>query len=122
MTNKILYPNDVDLKEYANELNHNAKYGLPGEVYCQSCVISNQRPNSAIEYNHVKGVKKETIFFDDPVFVMLAGFQQRSKAQLIGSSVKQLWICASVSSKDGSFDCICPGSGGKDSFYASHIL
>ena len=24
--------------------------------------------------------------------------------------------------KDGSYDCLVPGSGGKDSFYASHIL
>ena len=36
---------------------------------------------------------------------------------------KQLWdLCDQFRSKDGSFDCICPGSGGKDSFYASHIL
>ena len=125
MTNKILYPNDVDLKEYANELNHNAKYGLPKEVsYCQSCVISNQRPNSAIEYNHVKGVKKETIFFDDSGICDACRLSTKKQSSIDWEQrEKQLWdLCDQFRSKDGSFDCICPGSGGKDSFYASHIL
>ena len=40
------------------------KYGLPSEVkFCKNCVISNQRPNSAIEFNHTKNSIKKTIFF-----------------------------------------------------------
>jgi hypothetical protein len=31
------------------------KYGLPAEVkYCKRCVISNQRPSSAVEFKHTK--------------------------------------------------------------------
>ena len=31
-------------------------------------------------------------------------------------------LCNKHRKYDGSYDCIVPGSGGKDSFYASHIL
>ena len=42
------------------------KYGLPANVqYCRKCVITNQRPNSAVEYDHVPNSKKKTIFFDE---------------------------------------------------------
>src|SRR3954466_12636912 len=41
------------------------KYGLPLQVrFCRKCVISNQRPNSAVEYQHTKDSKKQTIQFD----------------------------------------------------------
>ena len=31
------------------------KYGLPEEIqFCKRCVISNQRPNSAVEFKHTK--------------------------------------------------------------------
>ena len=40
-------------------------FGLPKDVaFCNKCVISNQRPNSAVEYQHKKGSLKETIHFD----------------------------------------------------------
>src|SRR6185436_14305980 len=42
-----------------------AKYGLPPQVqFCRKCVISNQRPNSAVEYEHTKASRKQTIQFD----------------------------------------------------------
>ena len=31
-------------------------------------------------------------------------------------------LCDRFRRNDGKYDCICPGSGGKDSFYAAHIL
>ena len=38
-----------------------AKYGLPKEVgFCKRCVMSNQKPNSAVEYQHTKESKKKT--------------------------------------------------------------
>ena len=40
------------------------KYGLPGTVqFCKRCVISNQRPNSAVEFQHTADTKKTTIHF-----------------------------------------------------------
>ena len=49
-----------------NEDELECKYGLPKEIlFCKKCVISNQRPNSAIETQHVISTKKSTINFDD---------------------------------------------------------
>ena len=41
----------------------------------------------------------------------------------MGTKEKELIdLCNKFRRKDGRYDCILPGSGGKDSFYASHIL
>ena len=43
-----------------------AKYGLPRNVqFCKSCVISNQRPSSTIEFYNVIEEKKKTINFNE---------------------------------------------------------
>ena len=43
-----------------------ALYGLPSEVkFCSKCVMSNQRPASAIEFKHTKESKKVTLSFDE---------------------------------------------------------
>ena len=40
-------------------------YGLPEEVkFCRKCVMSNQRPTSAIEFKHNINSKKNTLYFD----------------------------------------------------------
>ena len=31
-------------------------------------------------------------------------------------------LCDQYRKNDGSYDCLVPGSGGKDSFYAAHLL
>ena len=63
----IKYPSPINLNDFENEpSNLKILYGLPGSItYCKKCVISNQRPNSAIEYNHMVNTKKTTIHFDD---------------------------------------------------------
>ena len=60
-------PKAIDLSKFDQpEGQREAKYGLPNEVaFCNNCVISNQRPNSAVEYQHTKDSKKKTIHFDD---------------------------------------------------------
>ena len=43
-----------------------ARYGLPGEVaFCKRCVVSNQRPNSSVEFKNDADTPKETINLDD---------------------------------------------------------
>src|SRR5205085_7396260 len=51
---KYLRPGPVDLTPFtANGPGSPTKYGLPETVkFCTRCVISNQRPNSAVEYQH----------------------------------------------------------------------
>ena len=42
------------------------KYGLPGKVeFCKRCVISNQRPNSSVEFLVTEDSPKTTIRLDD---------------------------------------------------------
>ena len=48
------------------ENNLEAYYGLPQDVqFCKKCVMSNQRPTSAIEFKHTKESKKTTMNFDE---------------------------------------------------------
>lgn len=122
----IKYPGSIDLAQFAidNE-NSSARYGLPTEVlYCKKCVISNQRPNSAVEYTHTKATQKKTIHFDENGVCDACNFAEKKHNTIDWENRdKQLReLCDRHRSKDGSYDCILPGSGGKDSFYASHIL
>jgi N-acetyl sugar amidotransferase len=124
--NIIRYPQSVDLKPFSKDNQEpQALYGLPKNVsYCKKCVISNQRPNSAVEYRHKKDSIKPTINFDDNGVCDACNFAER-KRNIIdwGDRDRQLRaLCDKHRKHDGSYDCIVPGSGGKDSFYASHIL
>lgn len=102
-----------------------AKYGLPSEVtFCKRCVISNQRPNSALEYSHTKESKKKTIGFDDEGVcdACRVAEQKNHKINWQDREKELRELCDKHRSKDGSYDCLVPGSGGKDSFVQSHLL
>jgi N-acetyl sugar amidotransferase len=101
-----------------------AKYGLPLQVkFCKRCVISNQRPSSAVEYAHTAQSRKETIHFDSEGICDACRVAERKASIDWDSREEDLReLLAEHRSKDGSYDCIVPGSGGKDSFYAAHVL
>ena len=102
-----------------------AKYGLPGNVaFCRRCVISNQRPNSAVEYEHTKDSKKLTINFDEQGVCDACKLaeQKRSSIDWHDRERRLMEVCDRYRRKDGTYDCLVPGSGGKDSFYAAHVL
>jgi len=124
--NRIPAPLRTDKSYFSCEENtHETKYGLPSTVrFCVRCVISNQRPNSAVEYSHTKASKKATIAFDDDGVCDACRFAERKQAEIDWSDREQrlVALCEKFRSRNGSYDCIVPGSGGKDSFYASHIL
>jgi N-acetyl sugar amidotransferase len=124
--NKIQYPKPVNLEDFVkNKSNPRVLYGLPEKVlFCKKCVISNQRPNSAIEYTHTQESKKKTIYFDKNNVCDACNFAER-KNKIIDWDQREkelIDLCNKHRKTDGSYDCIVPGSGGKDSFYASHIL
>ena len=123
---KIAYPREIDKSEFApDNTNPRTLYGLPQDVrFCRRCVISNQRPNSAVEYEHTKASTKNTIHFDEEGICDACRFAERKKSSIDWEErERQLRdLCDHHRSKDGNYDCIVPGSGGKDSFYASHIL
>ena len=123
---QIKYPGSIDLTPFKSEnVSPQALYGLPKDVeYCKKCVISNQRPNSAVEYDHTEKSQKKTINFDENGVCDACNFAERKRTQIDWSDREQQLkeLCDKHRKSDGSYDCIVPGSGGKDSFYASHIL
>ena len=122
----ISYPKAVDLSRFSKDTKSSeAFYGLPSDVkYCKKCVISNQRPNSAVEYDHTKNSKKETISFSADGICDACRFAKKKQTEIdwADRDKKLRELCDRNRKNDGSYDCIVPGSGGKDSFYASHIL
>ena len=102
-----------------------AFYGLPSEVrFCQSCVISNQRPSSTVEFKHEKKEIKKTIGFAADG-ICDACHYQKEKAYRIDWKSREDQLVATLDRfrrNDGSYDMIVPGSGGKDSAYTSHVL
>ena len=123
---KINYPKPIDLSNYNKNIESpKVFYGLPSEVkFCKKCVISNQRPNSAVEFEHTQESKKSTINFDKDGVCDACNYAERKKNSIDWPDREHQLkeICDKYRKTDGSYDCIVPGSGGKDSFYASHIL
>ena len=100
-------------------------YGLPPEVkFCTNCVISNQRPSSTVEFRHRSDSKKTTIGFDDTGVCDACRYAERKNAGIDWQEreAKLRELCDRYRSRNGSHDCLVPGSGGKDSIFASHIL
>jgi N-acetyl sugar amidotransferase len=103
---------------------HKAFYGLPNEIkFCKKCVMSNQRPASAIEFKHTIDSKKTTMNFDDD------GICDACKTAEIKDNIdwgmresELVKLLDKHRKNDGSYDCIVPGSGGKDSAYQAHVL
>src|SRR5207245_7298857 len=102
-----------------------AKYGLPHDVlFCKQCVISNQRPNSSVEYAHTRDSKKGTIYFDTEGVCDACRFAELKRHTIDWDERERALrdLCDRYRRGDGGYDCAVPGSGGKDSFYAAHKL
>jgi N-acetyl sugar amidotransferase len=101
-----------------------AYYGLPSEVkFCKRCVMSNQRPSSAIEFKHTKDSKKTTLSFDsEGVCDACRTADMKERIDWEMREKELLKLLDKHRSKDGSYDCLVPGSGGKDSAFQAHVL
>ncbi len=101
-----------------------AKYGLPHEVrYCKKCVMSNQRPVSEVEFKHNINTKKKTMAFDEEgICDACRANEQKESIDWNKREAELLKLLDKYRSKDGSYDCLVPGSGGKDSAYQAHVL
>lgn len=109
----------------ASDCDLTAYYGLPQEVkFCRICVLSNQRPASAIEYRHDANTKKVTV----PIGA--DGICDACKIHMLkhgtidweAREAELRALCDRYRRNDGRHDCLVPGSGGKDSVYAAHLL
>ena len=120
----IQKPQKIDYKKFSDDKFDEVKYGLPPEVkFCKNCVESNQRPSTTVEYHHKKDSKKETVFFDENGVCAACNFSLE-KDSIDWDARDQMLreLCDKHRRNDGRYDCIVPGSGGKDSIYVSHLL
>ena len=101
-------------------------YNLPSEVvFCKKCVMSNQRPASVPEFKHTRErVGAQYLQFNEDG-ICDACIQGEIKKNDIDWQERELDlrnVLDKYRKNDGSYDCLVPGSGGKDSVYQAHIL
>jgi len=103
---------------------YKAFYGLPNEVkFCIKCVMSNQRPTSTVEFKHTKESKKTTMNFDeDGVCDACRSHEIKQNIDWGMREEELIKLLDKHRKNDGSYDCLVPGSGGKDSAYQAHVL
>lgn len=102
-----------------------AKYGLPQEVkFCTRCVMSNQRPISVPEFLHSPDQKKTTLFIDKEGVCDACRYAEMKDKQVDWKKREKelIRLLDKYRRKDGYYDVLVPGSGGKDSAKAAHIL
>ena len=100
-------------------------YGLPDVVrFCTSCVMSNQRPSSAIEFKNNIKIPKEAISFDEQGICDACKYagKKNNEVDWLEREFELRQLLEKYRSRNSNYDVLVPGSGGKDSIYASHIL
>lgn len=99
-------------------------YGLPSDVFfCKVCVTSNQRPSSVQEFKHKITSKKPTLQFDERGVCDACQFaEQKEHINWEEREKELLELLDKHRRNDGYYDCLVPGSGGKDSAFTAHIL
>ncbi|WP_319525425.1 N-acetyl sugar amidotransferase [uncultured Desulfosarcina sp.] len=103
---------------------HEPYYGLPSKViYCSNCVMSNQRPSSYPEFKHTKDRITPTLNIDTNGICDACCYAEKKENINWQEREKELIKLLDKHRKsNGEYDCIVPGSGGKDSAYTAHIL
>ena len=99
-------------------------FGLPNKVlFCRKCVISNQRPNSTVEFRHKSNEKKTTIGFGDDGVCDACRYHETKESKIDWvKREEQLVTLLDKHRKSNGYDVIVPGSGGKDSAFTAHVL
>lgn len=102
-------------------------FNLPKKViFCKKCVLSNQRPSSVPEFRHQKDRKDAKYLNIDPTTgicdACTVAEKKENKINWEAREKELQKLCDRYRSKNKDYDCIVPGSGGKDSVFASHIL
>ena len=125
----ISYPSKTQLSEFQKDAaalsDDDAMYGLPKNViFCKRCVESNQRPSTTVEFKNKKGSKKETIEFnsDGVCSACLVAEKKSQNTDWLERDKELAELCDRFRRTDGYYDCVVPGSGGKDSIFVAHEL
>ena len=101
------------------------KHGLPAVVkFCRNCVISNQRVGPTESLKDAAGnVEKPTVrFHDDGLCDACHAVARKGETDWDAREAELTQLLDRMRSRNGAYDCLVPGSGGKDSVYAAHML
>ena len=87
-------------------------------------VMSNQRPGSVVEFKNTGKVKKPTISFNKNNICSACEYKDIKDNDIDWEERKfeLKSLCDKFRSRNGSYDIVVPGSGGKDSIFVSHIV
>ena len=97
-------------------------FGLPEKIeFCSKCIISNQRPSSVVEFKN-KNQNKRGINFDENNICEACRYNELKSKIDWQERERDLEKILSKFRKKTGYDCIVPGSGGKDSAYTAHVL
>jgi len=102
---------EIIMSDTTPELFKNLKIIEPDEkiVYCKKCVMSNQRPRMHFNEHGICG----QCLYSQYKQTMIDWDKREKELEA---------LCDKYRSKDGSWDVIVPGSGGKDSSYTAYVL
>lgn len=98
-------------------------FGLPEKViFCSKCVMSNQRPRSVIEFKNTDNQKVGLNI--NPKSNECDACKYNETKKEIDWAKRELDLSRLLDKyrKSNSYDCVVPGSGGKDSAYTAHVL
>ncbi len=122
----IKYPKSIDHNKFMTTSSTETKYGLPSEVrYCRTCTMSNQLPRSEVEHKHNSSTQKKTILIHEDGRCDACHITEKKNNEVIDWKERDQQLrdlCDKYRSRNGAYDCLVPGSGGKDSFYTAHKL
>lgn len=102
-----------------------AKYNLPSKIFfCKKCVMSNQRPASISEFFHTKERKnaKYLNINDDGICDACKYHEIKEQINWKDREKKLIKLLDKHRKNNGEYDCLVPGSGGKDSAFQAHVL
>ncbi len=94
-------------------------------IFCKKCVMSNQKvlPSQPLEDVKEHTNKKKMVFKDGVCFACYEVEKKYNKDIDWDKREKELKkFLEKYRSRNGSYDCLVPGSGGKDSVWQAHIL
>ena len=98
-------------------------FGLPENVvFCSKCVMSNQRPKSVVEFKNSDNQKSGLNIDINSSICDACNYNETKKKINWKKRENELTELLDKHRKTNGYDCVVPGSGGKDSAYTAHIL
>ena len=91
-------------------------------LFCKKCGESNQRYVGSIQHFDTKKSVRQTTTFDDGICGACKYFETKKRINWEEREKELIEILNSHRKKNGDYDILIPGSGGKDSVYLSYIL